>query len=105
MGVPPTMAVGTDLFYGSVTKMAGSYQHWKQNSINWKWVLYLSTGSVPLAVVATYLIHFVSLRYGSADKMVRMGLGIVLVLAAFATIINEIYRKRAKIRQSAAFDI
>src|SRR5438045_3272996 len=32
MGVPPTMAVGTDLFYGSITKMVGSYQHWRQGS-------------------------------------------------------------------------
>jgi uncharacterized membrane protein YfcA len=93
-GVPPTVAVGTDLFYGSLTKMAGSYQHWKQGSIQWKWVLYLACGSVPLAVFATYLIHFVNVRYGTADAMVRTGLGVVLVLASFATLLNEFYRKR-----------
>ena len=105
-GVPPTVAVGTDLFYGSLTKMAGSYQHWKQGSIQWKWVAYLASGSVPFAVLATYLIHFVNVRYGAADSMVRLGLGIVLVLAAFATIINEIYRKRrAQSTESVPFDL
>jgi uncharacterized membrane protein YfcA len=105
-GVPPTVAVGTDLFYGSLTKMVGSYQHWKQGSIEWKWVLYLASGSVPFAVFATYLIHYVNVRYGTADNMVRMGLGIVLVLAAFATIINEAYRKRHALdRESKPFDL
>ncbi|MBI2816093.1 MAG: sulfite exporter TauE/SafE family protein [Acidobacteria bacterium] len=100
LSVPPTIAVGTDLFYGSLTKMVGSYQHWKQGSINWKWVLYMAIGSVPSAVVAAYLIHFVSVHYGSADKMVRTGLGVVLVFAAIASLVNEIYRKRAASFQS-----
>src|ERR1017187_1779868 len=105
-GVPPTVAVGTDLFYGSLTKMVGSYQHWKQGSIEWKWVLYLASGSVPFAVFATYLIHYVNVRYGTADNMVRMGLGVVLVLAAFATLINEAYRKRHALdRESKPFDL
>lgn len=94
LSVPPTIAVGTDLFYGSLTKMVGSYQHWKLGSINWKWVLYMASGSVPCAVLATYLIHFVGIRYGTADKMVRTGLGYVLVLTAIASLVNEIYRKR-----------
>lgn len=105
LGVPPTVAVGTDLFYGSLTKMVGSYQHWKQRSIDWKWVQYLATGSVPFAVLATYLIHYVNVRYGTADSMVRTGLGVVLVLASVATLIHEAYRKRrAQPRQAEAFD-
>jgi len=94
LSVPPTIAVGTDLFYGSITKMVGSYQHWKQGSIQWKWVLYLASGSVPCAVLATYVIHFVAIRYGAAEKMVRTGLGIVLVMTAIASLVHEIYRKR-----------
>ena len=101
LGVPPTVAVGTDLFYGSLTKLVGSYQHWKQNSINWKWVQYLASGSVPAAVAATYVIHFVRLRYGSAEHMVRAGLGAVLVLAAIATLLNELYGKRRKHRDNS----
>src|SRR6266478_2698768 len=90
LGVPPTIAVGTDLFYGSLTKLVGSYQHWKQNSIQWKWVQYLATGSVPSAVLATYVIRYVRQQYGSAEHMVKTGLGVVLVLAAVATLLNEL---------------
>lgn len=101
LGVPPTVAVGTDLFYGSLTKLVGSYQHWKQNSIQWKWVQYLASGSVPAAVLAIYVIHFVRLRYGSAEQMVRTGLGVVLVLAAVATLLHEIYGKRRSHRNNS----
>ena len=94
LSVPPTIAVGTDLFYGSVTKLVGTYQHWKQNSIHWNWVGYMAVGSVPSAVFATYLIHYVKIHYGTAEKLVRMGLGYVLVLAAVASLLIEIYRKR-----------
>jgi len=105
-GVPPTVAVGTDLFYGSLTKLAGTYQHWRQGSIHWKWVLYLATGSVPCAVLATFLIHAVNVRYGSADTMVRIGLGGVLILASFSTLINDWYRKRnARTNRLALFDV
>ena len=96
MGVRPMVAVGTDLLYGSVTKLVGSHQHWKRGSIQWDWVRYLAIGSVPAALVASYLIHYVNLQYGSADALVRTGLGGVLVLAAVVTVFHEIYGKRRR---------
>src|SRR3972149_11235433 len=30
LGVRPTIAVGTDLFYASFTKLVGSQEHWKR---------------------------------------------------------------------------
>lgn len=38
LGIQPTIAVGSDLLYGSVTKMVGAYQHSKRDSIDWDWV-------------------------------------------------------------------
>jgi len=102
LSVPPTVAVGTDLFYGSLTKMVASYQHWKQRSVNWDWVLYLALGSVPCSIWATHIIHTVGQRFGSADLFVRRSLGVVLVVAAVATIINEVFAKR--LRMKTAFD-
>lgn len=94
LGVPPTTAVGTDLFYGSLTKLVGSYQHWKQRSIDWRWVRLMAYGSVPMAVVATYLIQYSRQHYGSAEKLVKTGLGFVMILAAIGTLVHDIYRKR-----------
>lgn len=105
MGVRPMVAVGTDLLCGSVTKLVGSHQHWKRGSIQWDWVRYLAIGSVPAALVAGYLIHYVNLQYGSGDALVRTGLGGILVLAAVVTVFHEIYGKRRReASESAPFD-
>lgn len=34
LGISPSIAVGTDLFYNSITKFFGSIQHWRQKTIN-----------------------------------------------------------------------
>ncbi|MBI1956261.1 MAG: sulfite exporter TauE/SafE family protein [Acidobacteria bacterium] len=93
LGVRPTVAVGTDLLYASFTKLAGVQEHWKRDSIHWKWVLYLAMGSVPASLVATYILHTVASHYGSADKLVQWGLGVVLLLSAVLTLLNELYWK------------
>ncbi len=28
MGIPPSTAIGTDLFYAAITKIVGAVQHW-----------------------------------------------------------------------------
>ena len=94
LGVRPTVAVGTDLLYGSITKLAGTHQHWRQGGIQWNWVFYLALGSVPASVLATWVIHYFRQHYGSADNLVRLGLGVVLVLAALATFLNDFYKRR-----------
>ncbi|MGH9783225.1 MAG: TSUP family transporter, partial [Terriglobia bacterium] len=77
LGIPPTTAVGSDLLYGSITKMVGAYQHSKRGSIHWDWVRYMAMGSVPASLAAVYLLHLVRSNYGSADEMVRLSLGVV----------------------------
>ena len=49
--VKPVMAVGTDLFYGAVTKTAGGYKHLRQGTVDVKLSLWMAAGSVPAAVV------------------------------------------------------
>ena len=93
LGVRPTVAVGTDLFYASLTKLVGSHEHWKRGSIHWKWVLYLAIGSVPASLGASFLLHYVKLRFGSAEKLVEVSLGVVLLFSAAVTFLNEVYWK------------
>jgi len=91
LGIQPTIAVGSDLLYGSITKLVGAYQHSKRDSIDWGWVRYLAMGSVPATLIAVYLLHLVQLRYGSAEELVRISLGGVLLVAAVLSIGNDIY--------------
>jgi uncharacterized membrane protein YfcA len=105
LGIPPTTAVGSDLLYGSITKMVGAYQHSKRGSIHWDWVRYMAAGSVPASLAAVYLLHLVRSHYGSADEMVRLSLGVVLVVAALLTLGNEAYaRYRRQVAPSEPVD-
>lgn len=50
-GVSPSVAVGTDLLYASITKSAGVWVHGHRGMVNWKIVGLLAAGSLPAALV------------------------------------------------------
>lgn len=51
MGVPPATAVGTDMVYATVTKLAGSVQHYRQRSVNVEVAVFLGVGSIPAGLL------------------------------------------------------
>jgi uncharacterized protein len=57
-GIHPTTAVGTDLLFTAATKIAGSFVHGLKNTIAWRIVGLLASGSVPAAAVS--LVFFVT---------------------------------------------
>jgi uncharacterized membrane protein YfcA len=60
----------------------------------------MASASVPSAVAAVFIIHLVMQRYGSAERMVKTGLGLVLVMAAVASAVNDILKRRNGARPS-----
>lgn len=94
MGIHPTVAVGTDLVYNSVTKLFGVARHLKQKTIEFTLVKNLATGSIPGAVIAILLLHLVSPRIQNADDVVKHFLGYVLVLAAAAMLGQLLFAKK-----------
>ena len=50
-GFEPTMAIGTDVTYAAVTKIAGSWKHWRQGSVDIPLALWLALGSVPASLI------------------------------------------------------
>ena len=50
-GFQPTMAIGTDITYAAVTKIAGSYKHWRQGSVDIPLALWLALGSIPASLL------------------------------------------------------
>jgi len=62
-GVPPSVAVGTDLAFAAVTKTAGTFTHRLRNTVHWDIVKRLCIGALPAAVVATMALkHFGTLN-------------------------------------------
>jgi uncharacterized membrane protein YfcA len=86
LGIHPSIAVGTDLAYNSITKFFGSLQHWRQKTINLKLVKYLAIGSIPSAILAVGVLHLFDSFFHNQELVIKHALGYVLILVAFATI-------------------
>ncbi|GIO01964.1 UPF0721 transmembrane protein [Brevibacillus halotolerans] len=90
MGIQPTIAVGTDLVYNSITKIFGTLQHWRQKTVDWTIVFYLGIGSVPSAILAVHSLHWIQTSFGSADEVVKKVLGFALILIPIVMLIKTI---------------
>jgi len=88
LGINPTIAVGTDLVYNSVTKLFGSVQHWRQKTINLRIVKYLAIGSIPSASLAVGLLHLFDSFFHNQEDVIKHALGYVLILVAITTLIK-----------------
>lgn len=63
-GVPPVGAIGTDLFYAAVTKTVGGVSHFHKSTVDLRLSLQLAVGSVPAALGAVWLLHWVDENVG-----------------------------------------
>ncbi|UYX49980.1 sulfite exporter TauE/SafE family protein [Bacillus thuringiensis] len=91
LGISPSIAVGTDLVYNSITKMFGISQHWKQKTINFRLVKYLAMGSIPSAVIAIITIHFLPIFHFNREGIIKYVLGYVLIFAAISIFIKAFF--------------
>lgn len=94
MGINPAIAVGTDLFYNSVTKLFGSFQHWRQKTINLKLVKYLAIGSIPSAICAVGILHLFDAFFHNQEQIIKHSLGYVLILVALATLVKTFLKDK-----------
>jgi uncharacterized protein len=86
LGTRPVIAVGTDLVYGSVTKLAGAFIHWRQGTVDMRLALRLATASVPAGVLAALVVRMMPESTEAADALVQRALGLVLMLVAILMI-------------------
>jgi hypothetical protein len=84
LGVAPVTAVGTDLWFASITKAVGGIIHRKQGNTNLKVVKWLCVGSIPFALLTILVLSKVQVHRAD-QSLVSEALGAVLVLTAAAT--------------------
>jgi uncharacterized membrane protein YfcA len=92
LGMPATAAIGTDLAYSSVTKLAGTWQHWRQGTVDLRVVRALAAGSVPatlVAVVILFVLHSVDAT--AVNAVLERFIGVMLVVAA-ALMLQKLWR-------------
>lgn len=99
LGINPSIAVGTDLVYNSITKLFGSIQHWRQKTINFKLVRYLAIGSIPSAICAVGILHLFDSFFHNQELVIKHALGYVLILVALSTLIKTFVKNKAGLNQ------
>jgi uncharacterized membrane protein YfcA len=96
IGINPSVAVGTDLLYNSITKLFGTVQHWRQRTIDFKLAGCLAAGSVPGVAAAVVALQTFESYYHNQEMVMKHALGYVLILAAIATLVKVFYGRRMK---------
>jgi uncharacterized membrane protein YfcA len=83
----PATAVGTDLLYASVTKSVGTAVHHKGETVDWRIVGALASGSVPASIVTLCLMAYFGVNTGH-----KTFLYVLLGAALFVTSIAVFFR-------------
>jgi hypothetical protein len=83
IGVPPVLAVGTDLLFASITKASAAWRHHALGNVNWPIVRWLATGSLPGAAVVLAWIYL-------AAPDVHVLAGIIRNVLAFALVVSAL---------------
>ncbi|MFT4057611.1 MAG: sulfite exporter TauE/SafE family protein [Novosphingobium sp.] len=85
-GVSAKTAVGTDLLFAAVTKIAGSAVHGSRESVEWKIVRRMAMGSVPAAVVTLLAMARLGSVGKSTEHVILVSLACLLALTSLAVI-------------------
>lgn len=91
-GIPPVMAVSTDLLYAAITKSGGMLSYAKQKLVDWRVALLLLTGSIPASLMT---LQFMSSLEDMAriEQLINTMLGVSLILTSVAVFLRNRIRE------------
>jgi uncharacterized membrane protein YfcA len=87
-GVTPTVAVGTDLAFASITKVAGTFAHRFRGTVHWQIVKHLCIGALPAAVITTLGLKY----FGALDENIGQVIRYSIAASVMLTVIAIIFR-------------
>ncbi len=94
LGVPPSIAVGSDVLIASVTKLFGSGVYARRGLVHWPTVGRLFAGSLPGAILGVALLDHIAPDV--REHLLQRALGGVLVLAGAAALLRLYVRPAAR---------
>lgn len=93
--VKPSLAIGSDLIYASITKTFGAFQHYKNGTVDFNLTRWLATGSIPGALLGSLSIQWFRAAYGeSAETLILTILGATFVLASLSILAKTLLLNR-----------
>ncbi len=87
--VHPSIAVGTDLLYASVTKTGGSLVHGFNRNIDWRIVGRLALGSLPASFVTLLALRMLKIDPETLNAVITQLLGVALLATALALVFRH----------------
>ena len=102
-GVPPAVAVGTDLLFAPLTKGCALLQHQRNRTVEWRLVRLLALGSLPGAALALLLLSHLLAAGGDLQRLI-VGTLSVSLLATAAMLLAGDRLRRAVPRAAATGD-
>jgi uncharacterized membrane protein YfcA len=105
MGIPPQVAIGTDLLYASISKFCGSLVHAKKLNIVWPIVIFLSLGSIPASLGTTWALHHYFSSANDYKKLLTIVLGFMLVLTGVSILFRGYIEKFFANRRGTKYEV
>jgi len=93
VGVPAPTAVGTDLTFATLTKMTGSFQHFRQRSVNLEIAVFLGMGSIPAGLLGVGTLEWIKGTYDPAvvESIMVTIIAVTLVVVGASLIFREYF--------------
>lgn len=99
-GIQPTVAIGTDLAYGAITKTLGGWRHWRNKTIDFGVCWWLAAGSIPGSLVGVWLVDRLHSAYGSSfDEVLLACVAGALTIVALAILGRVLFLPRIADRE------
>ncbi|MET1046116.1 MAG: sulfite exporter TauE/SafE family protein [Hyphomicrobium sp.] len=106
IGVPPALAVGTDLLFASITKASAVWPHHNFGNVNWRLVAWLAMGSVPGSLAMLLLLHALDPDIAALNLIIKKALIAALILSSIAILIYPlIVRGHGGVSEPADFKV
>jgi len=99
-GIPPVVAIGTDLAYGAVTKTLGGWRHWRKGTVDLGVSMWLAVGSVPGALVGVWLLDVLHRSYGkSFEPTLLVSIAVALIIVAITILGRALFMPKLVARE------
>ncbi len=89
VGVKPVVAIGTDLFYGAVTKTVGGWRHLRLGTVDLGVSGWMALGSVPGSLLGVLALNALHATYGDAFESVLLGVVAAALLVVSLAILGR----------------
>jgi hypothetical protein len=93
--VKPSTAISSDLVAAVVMRPVGAVVHMSKKTVNYALVGWMVTGSVPMAILGSYVLHLFG-NSMTAQNSVEIALGAALLLGATGMVFRSILDRRSR---------